>query len=394
MDLQKAIGMANQLLDDERISPTVRYEMGAGPERPPTIFYLTRPNYDPLDHRPRSVRENPTMVQFKSENFGFLCTLLDQVSEKERPAFFERLRSRISQRDSFSRKEGSILKAGTAVQCSSELPLLAEFLVRRDKKVQFFRALEQGSLSPGLTLMLMQLEDMIAFNYTLFSEDEYGEFPDVILKIRDAIFKTKMRGPQPRDTALEANTLLNVSQEILPLCDRIVKASLKAKVLYVKELLTPAMNLELNQDKNSVRTFLEKLGFSQLLIESLNEAERLYRADSNLFELKSSMGHLRSFLEDLHLQACAAVHKKFGGALPSSWGPASHYLRANQILTQKEEEIATALYTLTSDAAVHPLVTAREYARLIRNMTIEYGLLLLTKLDKLGLVLGRGRPAE
>jgi hypothetical protein len=35
-----------------------------------------------------------------------------------------------------------------------------------------------------------------------------------------------------------------------------------------------------------------------------------------------------------------------------------------------------------SDTAVHRLVAEREYARLMRNMSIEYGLLLLTKLDK------------
>src|ERR1700722_1468664 len=107
MDLQKAIGMADQLLDDERIAPTVRYEMDAvRPGLLPTVFYLTRPNFDPVDHRPRSVRENPTTVKFKSENFDFLCTLLEQVSEKERPVFFGRLRSRISQRESFHHKPG------------------------------------------------------------------------------------------------------------------------------------------------------------------------------------------------------------------------------------------------------------------------------------------------
>jgi len=38
-----------------------------------------------------------------------------------------------------------------------------------------------------------------------------------------------------------------------------------------------------------------------------------------------------------------------------------------------------------SDTGVHPLIAEREYARLMRNMSIEYGLLLLTKLNKLGL---------
>jgi len=37
-----------------------------------------------------------------------------------------------------------------------------------------------------------------------------------------------------------------------------------------------------------------------------------------------------------------------------------------------------------SDTSVHPLIAESEYARLMRNMSIEYGLLLLTKLEKNG----------
>jgi hypothetical protein len=145
------------------------------------------------------------------------------------------------------------------------------------------------------------------------------------------------------------------------------------------------MNLEVNQDKGAVRTFLEKLGFTKLLIQSLDEAEREYREAATPFDLKSSLGHLRSFLEELHLQACAAAQRRFGGSPPSRWGEALKYLLDNEVLTKPEEQFASQLYTLMSDTGVHPLIAEREYARLMRNVSIEYGLLLLTKLDKLGL---------
>jgi hypothetical protein len=109
------------------------------------------------------------------------------------------------------------------------------------------------------------------------------------------------------------------------------------------------------------------------------------RTDASPFELKSSMAHLRSFLENLHVQACALAHKRFGGSLPSLWGEALQYLREQEILTVKEQQFAVQFYALMSDTSVHRLVAEREYARLMRNMSIEYGLLLLTKLDKLGL---------
>lgn len=60
-------------------------------------------------------------------------------------------------------------------------------------------------------------------------------------------------------------------------------------------------------------------------------------------------------------------------------GEALTYLRAHDILTLKEEQFAAQFYALMSDSSVHPLVAEREYARLMRNMSIEYGLLLLTK---------------
>ena len=61
------------------------------------------------------------------------------------------------------------------------------------------------------------------------------------------------------------------------------------------------------------------------------------------------------------------------------------YLVDNGVLTKPEELFAARFYTLISDAGVHPLIAEPEYARLMRNMSIEYGLLLLSKLDRFGL---------
>jgi hypothetical protein len=248
---------------------------------------------------------------------------------------------------------------------------------------QFIPALGEATPTHGLTLLLIWLEQMIAFNFTLFTDEEYTTFPTAIADIKRAI---KDLGKRPRPlTTEDSNAVYHVVREIPGFCDRILEACRKARFFYVKGSLLPEMNLEVNEDKNRVRSFLERLGFPQLLIDSLNEAETLYRATATPFELKSSMGHLRSFLEQLHLQACSAANKKFGESLPSTWGAALKYLRDHDVLTIKEEQFAAQFYTLLSDTGVHPLVAEREYARLMRNMSIEYGLLLLTKLDKLGL---------
>ena len=94
------------------------------------------------------------------------------------------------------------------------------------------------------------------------------------------------------------------------------------------------------------------------------------------------MAHLRSFLENLHKEACVLVHTRRGGILPPTWGKAIGYLVQEGVLTKTEEAFVTSLYALVSDTGVHPLVSEREYARLVRNMNIEYGLLFLTRVEK------------
>jgi len=96
------------------------------------------------------------------------------------------------------------------------------------------------------------------------------------------------------------------------------------------------------------------------------------------------MGHLRSFLENLHAEASPRIQAKGGGTCPQGWGPSLAYLRQNALISKAEEQFVAALYALISDEAVHPLIAEREYARLARNVAIEYALLFLEKVEKLG----------
>ena len=387
MNLRDAIQKAAQILDEERATPTVRYQsvpnksLGSAKDLFATIADSTL-EIERAKH-PRTVRENPQEFQFKSANFDLLCALLDQVREEERPGLLATFGSRILNARSFRHRPGPVLGAGSWQRCSSELPLVAELLARRGDKQLFIRALSESAPSPGLTLLLLQLEEMIALNFTLFSDEEYAQLQTAIAGIRKSVTELEKR-PKPSST-IESNTIYHVREEVPKLCDSVLEECRKAKYWYVKGSLLPSMNLEINQDRDKVLTYLEKLGFSQLLIQSLEEAEKLYRTAATPFDLKSSMAHLRSFLEQLHLQACSLAHKKYGGVLPSKWGDSHQYLRDNGIHTLKEEQFIIPFYTLMSHTSVHPLIAESEYARLMRNMSIEYGLLLLTKLDKLGL---------
>lgn len=378
MNLLDAVEKVGQILDEERMEPTVRYTA-----RAPVVNAAAANAFRERGTHPRSVQEHPEDFLFKSKNFDLLCTLLDQVAERDRPSLLTASLLRISDGGSYRHKTAAPVGAGQWGRCSPELPLVAEFAVRRGDKRLFINALRKAAPSPGLTLLLIQLEEMIALNFTLFTVEEYVQLRTAMGGIVEAIAVFRKK-PRP-SAVVESNTVHNVCLEVPVLCASVSEECRKAAFLYLRISLLPEMNLEVNQDKSTVRTFLEKLGFSQLLIQSLDEAEGLYRSTATLFELKSSLGHLRSFLEQLHIQACAAAQKKFAGSVPSKWGEALKYLLENAVLTKSEELFASQFYTLMSDTGVHPLIAEREYARLMRNMCIEYGLLLLTKLDKLGL---------
>ena len=310
MNLQDAVGKVGQILDEERNFPTVRYETVAS--RDAVDLYSTVSALHERGGHPRTIQEHPENFLFKSTNFDLLCALLDQVPEQDRAAFFAASLSRSSNRGSYRHTVGGVLYAGEWRRCSSEMPLVAEFVVRRgDKRLLISALRSKAALSPGLTLLLLQLEEMIALNFTLFTDEEYTQLRTAVESVKGTVpdFRTQAR---PGST-VESNTIHNVCREVPILCDSISEGCRKATFLYLKGSLLPGMNLEINQDKGTVRTFLQKLGFTELLIQSLDEAERLYRAASSPFDLKNSLGHLRNFLEQLHIQACAAAQKRFGG---------------------------------------------------------------------------------
>jgi len=379
MNVQDAVAKAGQILDEERALPTASYWLAA------PVASAAAPVAVALGERGaprRSVQERPENFIFRSTNFDLLCALLDKVPKGDRSAIFGASLSRISDRESYRHTSQDVLYAGQWRRCSSELPLVAEFNVRRGDKLSFVAMLSKAALSPGLTLLLVHLGEMIALNHTLFAD---GEYP----RIQTAVESIKKNLPDRELTRLQSTVQRNAVHwaclELPTLCDCVSEECRKARYLFLKGDLLPGMNFEINQDRGKVLTFLEKLGFTELLIQSLDEAERLYHTAATPFDLKNSLGLLRSFLEQLHLQACAAAQKKFGGQPPSKWGEALKFLRDNDVLSKQEEAFAAQFYTLMSDTGVHPLIAEREYARLIRNMSIEYGLLLLTKLDRLGL---------
>lgn len=424
MDVSEAVNNANQILDEERASPTVAYKLApTGDQNQPFAVFsqisatMSTPHELQLHRvqRPREVVEDATRWTFYSRNYNLFCQILTHVEINSRQSFIGSLLLRLASlpnaevvaktvnllrdRSWACRYESGKTFFPNWRNLVSEMPLLIEFCVRNGGTQQLFRILGEANPSPGHVLLLLQLEELIAFNFTRFTQAEYLEcvepflrsFQQTTRRILSDIRKKTPAGLTERQASPEFMVAgVTISLWLLcDTCDKVCTAILeqcrKARYFYLAGQLETGLNLEINQDKTEVQVHLASFGFDSNLSRSLDEAERLYRDGHTDFELKASMGHLRSFLENVQEEALPLVARTMGDAAPKGWGAGLKYLKRHGVISEQEEKFAASLYTLISDEAVHPLVAERESARLSRNMVIEYALMFLKKLDKLGL---------
>lgn len=328
MELRDAIEKANQILEEERASPTVRYTFNAEATPPDTLkplAQLVAAVYGPQELqrirsvRPRSVIENPRQWVLDSTNYTLLCALRSQLPEKSQRDFVNSVLMRIVNPPGCALSNKNVYPAWNGL--ISELPLVAEFCVRNGAKEGFFRVVAEANPMPGHVILLRHLEDMIALNSTVFSDSEYQQ-----LALSVSSFRATAEGQHAgyysveciRCGVYDVNTA-TLREEIIAAAGGIEEECRKARYLYLKASLLEGLNLEVNQDKGSVDSYLRALGFSPALIECLNRADRLYREAGDAFSLKSSMGHLRSFLERLHAEALPAVSANVAAPVSEKW---------------------------------------------------------------------------
>ncbi len=347
---------------------------------------------------PRTILQGAHRFQLLSRNYNLLVALLSRIEEGERPAFLQKVADRLRFFPGSMRNRAAGFPSWSSQ--TSEFPVVAEFLIRNEGKSLFFEILGNSEPSPGLVVLLLQLEDLIVLNHQIFSEADYERLAESVESLSATTQKVNQRlhafGHHAEFERWDSYGFNAAStfNTIVGCCNRIIELCRKARFLHLERSLTENMNLEINQDKYVVEDFLRRLGFSGPLATALNEAERLYVPGATEAELKSSVGHLRSFLEYLHVEAIIRVQQKKQIGPPSDqrWGTVLNYLHVNGLLLKKEEEYVAALYTVISDGGVHPLIARREHARLFRNVVIEYALLFLRKLEQLGVA--KQPPAE
>jgi hypothetical protein len=410
MEMGEAWDRVQRILVEERVRPTVRYhdriyelrqqdqgkpfseELLEVTQRWSKLYMNPRLNLTKdREYRPRLVHEFPGEYVFRSENFNLLSIIFGQLSPEDRTDLIHILTQWLSGRDCCHKTDKEHVYPSYR-NMVSEFPLLGEFLVRRGHAKDLFKALaEINNPTIPLVILFLALEDMIALNFTLFSDEELREIPRQLqstLKFLWAIAKAK-DNPQPTLLGKEDKERAQLALQICVSIKGLIEQCRTARHYYLKEqLLNENPNLEIEGDKKKLTDSLSDLGFDPVLIQTLRKAEDLYKPTSDGFDLKSCIGFLRSFIERLHIDSAANLAASMSVTVIDDWDPSTTFLKNRNVITQQQDKLARGLYALLSDEGVHPVMAKREFCRLARNMVIEYGVMFLSVLSDKGFKIG------
>jgi hypothetical protein len=380
MDVNEALEKATRILAEEQAAPTLSYTYVWKAGHADGVA-AQRNLLDDRKRRPRHVNEDPKLFALRSTNFDLLIRILSQVPEDSRLILIDRLLELVRKPNHASAKA---------------LALLTEFMIRTGHLKNLLDATTVPTMpTAALGNLLIEIEEMIALNFNLFSDSELVLIPERLANLREiaarqtwqARYKRGFRtGPKEENPHYRPG-YSETGKEIVEAIDGITEECHKGRYFYLKGILQELPNLEIDSDKLRVEGFLDTLGFNPLLTAALKKADELYAVSSDAFDLKSCIGHIRSFVEHLHIDSGAAIAKSTSQTVVDKWDPTLTFLRNCGFLTEQQNKFARGLYALLSDEGVHPLIAEREFARLLRSMSIEYGLMFLTMFEKKGIAI-------
>jgi hypothetical protein len=405
MELAEALQNALYILDEDRVRPTLSYGY-VGKEWPREMKWeesnMRQQGYTPSmaavigltrmrQKRPREVEENPRLFVFESVNFNLLLSILNQLAPENRPKFIEELLKKMLA-VAPTNASGVQHVFPSWSHRTSPLALVAEFCIRNGYAQPLLNATLQLKVpSAGVAIMLIEIEEILSLNFNLFSPAQINSLRNSLAPLREmAELQTYSArgsvGKMVENPAYRPGREKEGS-EIVNAIDAIVQQCNQARYFYLKNVLQQNTNLEVESDKTKVVGFLDSLGFDPLLTASLAKAEELYLSSSNAFDLKSCLGHIRSFYEHLNIDAGQAFARHLGATVLDKWDPTLTFLKNKSFLSEQQDKFARGIYALLSDEGVHPLIAEREFARVLRNVVIEYGLMFLTMLQKKGIAI-------
>jgi hypothetical protein len=257
MNRTEGLAKAVQILGEEQIHPTVgyRYVSDTSPSNQLAALLLLSTE---RKERPRKVYEHPTLFAFESTNFELLVKIFSQVADADRAAFVAGVLESV--RKPTAHRHTSAVSFPSFNGFTSALPLVAEFCVRTGylKELLAATAVPEWPM-PGLAIMLKEIEEMIALNFNLLSDNDLELIPQGFAQLREIAYRqTWSRRPArysggPAENKPHFREVYKaLGQEIVSAIDGIKEECRQARYWYLKGALQELPNLEIESDKLKV----------------------------------------------------------------------------------------------------------------------------------------------
>jgi hypothetical protein len=164
------------------------------------------------------------------------------------------------------------------------------------------------------------------------------------------------------------------------------------RVLYLRlqaELMEGA-NPEINTDQQVLVSRMEELGFRRDIVGSLQDLDRKIHEAGKPVDFKGCMDLARTIFEEIAEDSGRKAATLVGYTLTpkdvkSNFGPWKEVLVKTGAITGGEGVLLQTLYDYVSTAGTHRLGSKPEQVRVTRNMIIELGLLVVGRVQALGI---------
>jgi len=146
------------------------------------------------------------------------------------------------------------------------------------------------------------------------------------------------------------------------------------------------LSLEINQDRDRAIEVLERIGVPTEHIKPLMELDEMFRGATSPFKQANFIAACRAAFEELvkrlarRAQAISQVEMR--RPADASADDALYCLEKHGIVTTRERELFTSLYSAASDAGSHSTLSSTERGRIFKNMLIEAILLIAQRMKE------------
>jgi hypothetical protein len=381
MTREQAVEAMLRIFGEERRRPTTTYRKTTA--NPLLQLLVPVELHENRKQRPRIVKENPSEYEVAGRNYELLMRMYSQLDPETKLDLIHVTLQLVSRGGASCRK--STEHYPSYYDEVSDLPLIAEFCVRTGHVEELLRSVAEVAVpTSAIVLLLMQIEEIVALNFDVLRPNEIKKVISWLEPLRKTAVNYSVKSS--RKVGYGEKTTVNPhyrpgrereGSEIRTILSGISEECQQALYYCTKGAVERQGPLDAEGDKRKIVDYIESLQFPETMRGALEEAEKLFRQDASVFQLKSCMGHLRSFLEALHIESAKAIASSAAEQVDDSWGRSTEYLKTKGVISKQHVAFATSLYTLISDTSIHPLTTEYEYARLLRIVVIEYGVMFL-----------------